>query len=217
MFFVCLFVFECANFCEYKLKLIWMLTWLYVRASLVVKNLPANVGDLGSIPGSERSPGEGNGNPLQYSYLDNSMGRGVWKAAVRGTAKSWTLLNDWALPGKNSSPLYRSKVYFIFTLMLWFYNFGLVAFCRDLLIGLLILNMSLPLYPVPTPCEVAKIQIQGLQILAGTVRAKAVIDTCLCSGIPGLASFLGMAYWLLWWQLTEIYFFLMPLYFFFLK
>ena len=91
--------------------------------------------------------------------------------------------------------------------MLWSYIFGLVAFCRDLFIGLLILNMPLPLYPVPTPCEVAKNQIQGLHILAGTVRAKADIDTCLCSGISGLASFLGMAYWLLWWQLTDIFFF----------
>ena len=60
----------------------------------MVKNLPANVGDLGSFPGSERSPGDGNGNPLQYSYLDNSMGRGAWKATVRGTAKSWTQLSD---------------------------------------------------------------------------------------------------------------------------
>ena len=47
---------------------------------LVVKNSPANAGDardLGSIPGSERSPGEGNGNPLQYSCLENPMDRGT--------------------------------------------------------------------------------------------------------------------------------------------
>ena len=141
----------------------------------MVKNPPANVGDLGSFPGSERSPGEGNGNPLQYSYLDNSMGRGAWKATVRGTAKSWTQLSDWALPGKNSSPLYRRKVYFIFTLMLWLYIFVLVAFCRDLLIGLLILNIPLALYPVPTPCEVAKIQIQGLQIFEELSGPKLIL------------------------------------------
>ena len=41
-----------------------------------------NAGDLGSIPGSGRPPGEGNGNPLQYSCLENSMDRGTWKAAV---------------------------------------------------------------------------------------------------------------------------------------
>ena len=44
--------------------------------SSVIKNLPANSGDVGSVPGSERSPGEGNGNPLQYSCLENPMDRG---------------------------------------------------------------------------------------------------------------------------------------------
>jgi len=44
----------------------------------VVKNLPANVGDLALIPGSGRSLGEANGNPLQYSYLGNPMDRGCW-------------------------------------------------------------------------------------------------------------------------------------------
>ena len=49
-----------------------------------------NVGDLGLIPGSERSPGEGKGNPLQYSCLENSMNRGAWRAAVHGVANSQT-------------------------------------------------------------------------------------------------------------------------------
>ena len=48
-----------------------------------------NAGDLGSIPGSGRSPGEGNGNPLQYSCLENSMDGEVWWATVHGVAKSW--------------------------------------------------------------------------------------------------------------------------------
>ena len=51
-------------------------------------------GDLGSIPGSGRSPGEGNGNPLQYSCLENSMDRESWQATVHGVAKNWTRLND---------------------------------------------------------------------------------------------------------------------------
>ena len=51
----------------------------------VVKNLPVNAGDLGSIPGSGRSLGEGNGKPLQYSYLKNSMDRGAWQ----GVTVSW--------------------------------------------------------------------------------------------------------------------------------
>ena len=49
-----------------------------------------NAGDLGSIPGSERSTGEGIGYPLQYTYLENSMDRGVWWATVYGVTKSWT-------------------------------------------------------------------------------------------------------------------------------
>ena len=59
----------------------------------VVKNLPTNEGDLGdssSIPGSRRSSGVGNGNPLQYSCLENPMDRGVWWATVLGVAQSRT-------------------------------------------------------------------------------------------------------------------------------
>ena len=54
----------------------------------VVRNLPANAGDLSSIPGSGRSPGEGDGNPLQCSCLGNPMDRGAWQAAVHEAAKS---------------------------------------------------------------------------------------------------------------------------------
>ena len=51
------------------------------------KEFPYNAGDLGSIPGSGRSPREGNGNPLQYSCLENSMDRGAWQATVHGVKK----------------------------------------------------------------------------------------------------------------------------------
>ena len=57
-----------------------------------VKNFPANAGDVGSIPGSGRPPGEGNGNPLQYSCLENAMDREAWWATVPGVAKNWTRL-----------------------------------------------------------------------------------------------------------------------------
>ena len=60
----------------------------------VVKTPPANAEDVGSIPGSGRSPGEGNGTPLQYSCLENPMDRGAWQATVHGVAKSWTRLSD---------------------------------------------------------------------------------------------------------------------------
>ena len=60
----------------------------------VGKESACNAGDLGSIPGSGRSPGEGNDNPLQYPCLENSMDRGAWRATVRGVTKSRTQLSD---------------------------------------------------------------------------------------------------------------------------
>ena len=65
--------------------------------SLVAQRLKAsayNAGDLGSIPGSGRSPGEGNGNPLQYSCLENPMDGGAWWATVHGITKSQTGLSE---------------------------------------------------------------------------------------------------------------------------
>ena len=59
--------------------------------ALVVKNLPANAGDIRDVvsnPGLGSSPGEGNGNPFQYSCLENPMDGGVWQAIVHGVAKS---------------------------------------------------------------------------------------------------------------------------------
>ena len=58
----------------------------------VVKNLPANAGDTGSVPGLGRSPGEGNGNPLQYSCLKNLMNGGAWEAIVRGVTKELDMI-----------------------------------------------------------------------------------------------------------------------------
>ena len=63
----------------------------------MVKNLPANAGDTGDvglIPGLGRSPGGGNGNPLQYSCLKNAMDRGAWRATVHRIAKSQIRLSD---------------------------------------------------------------------------------------------------------------------------
>ena len=67
------------------------------QVALVVKNSPANEGDVrdvGLIPGSGRSPREGNGSPLQYSCLENPMDRGAWWAIVHGVTKSWTQLKQ---------------------------------------------------------------------------------------------------------------------------
>ena len=60
----------------------------------MVKNPPASEADVGLIPGLGRSPGEGNGNPFQYSCLENSMDRGAWQAIVHGVVRSRTGLSN---------------------------------------------------------------------------------------------------------------------------
>ena len=75
-----------------------------LSGGLNCKESSYSAGDPGSIPGSGRSPGEENGNPLQYSCLENSMDSGAWWAIVHGFAKSWT-------------PLGNSYFHFIFTLV----------------------------------------------------------------------------------------------------
>ena len=74
-------------------------------AGSVVKNLPANAGDVGSVPGSGRSPGEGNGNPLQYSCLENSVDRGTWWATGPGVPR---VVNS--LVAKQQQPVIYSEI-----------------------------------------------------------------------------------------------------------
>ena len=75
---------------------IYTVHYIYVWASqvaFVVNNPPGNAGDIkdtGLIPGSGRSPGEGNGKPLQYSCLENPMNRGAWQATFHEVMESWT-------------------------------------------------------------------------------------------------------------------------------
>ena len=79
----------------------------------MVKNLPANAGDAGDaslIPVLGRSPGERNGNPLQYSCLGNPMERKAWRAAVHGVTKSWTRLSD-----QHFNTLFSSYPYILFS------------------------------------------------------------------------------------------------------
>ena len=70
----------------------------------MVKRPASSAGDLGSIPGSGRYPRKGNGNPLQYSCLENPMDGGAWLATVHGVAKSWTQVNDFTIT--NDSVIY---------------------------------------------------------------------------------------------------------------
>ena len=67
---------------------------MYTMGGTVVKNLPAIAGDAGLIPGLGRSPGEGNGNQLQYSCLENPMDRRAWRVPVHAITRSRTRLSD---------------------------------------------------------------------------------------------------------------------------
>ena len=102
-------------------------TWFFLphvkqgasQVALVVKNLPGNAGDVrdvDSTPELERSPGGGHSNPLQYSFLENSMDRGAWWATVREVSKSQTWLSDWAC---TTSMYMNISVCFILTMTLW--------------------------------------------------------------------------------------------------
>ena len=68
--------------------------YVCMPCSSVGKESASSAGDPGSIPGLGRSPGEGNGNPLQYPCLENLMDRGAWWTAVHGVTKSWARLSD---------------------------------------------------------------------------------------------------------------------------
>ena len=87
----------------------------------VLKNLPANAGVSGLILGLGRSPGEGNGNPLQYSCLENPMDRGGWWATVRGVAKSQAQFSNWAHTHKEGTAKaffdLRTQVKLIYTIL----------------------------------------------------------------------------------------------------
>ena len=72
----------------------FILKLLVLTGGLDSKESAYNAGDLASVPGLGRSPGVGNGNPLQYACLENSVDRGAWRATVLGVAKSRTQLSN---------------------------------------------------------------------------------------------------------------------------
>ena len=87
--------------CLWECRLVqalWKTVWKFLKILKIElpysKVSACNAGDPGSIPGSRRSPGEGNGNPLQYSCLGNSTDRGDWWATIHGVAESWTQLSN---------------------------------------------------------------------------------------------------------------------------
>ena len=95
--------------------------YFWSPASLVtqmVKNLPAMQGDLSVIPGSGRSPREGNGNPLQCSCLENPLDRGAWRAAVHGVANSQT----WQSNQTHTHTHTHTRTHLIACHWVWFAN-----------------------------------------------------------------------------------------------
>ena len=79
-----------SSICAANSCLIYLVLYSNISGGSASKESACNIGDPGSMPGSERSPGEGNGNPFQTSCLENFMNRGVWWATVHGVANSWT-------------------------------------------------------------------------------------------------------------------------------
>ena len=84
-----------------------------------------NTGEVGLIPGSGRSPGEGNGNPLQYSHLKNPMGRGAWWTTVQRVAKSWTWWSIYAYicnwMDRSRKVSFARQELWSATLIIWFF------------------------------------------------------------------------------------------------
>ena len=95
-----LFIYLIIHTYQYGLRLFYTFScspiWHYLgfAGGSDSKESACNIGDPGSIPESGRSPGEGNGNPLQCSFLENFMSRGAWLATVHGIAKSQTQLSN---------------------------------------------------------------------------------------------------------------------------
>ena len=102
----------------------------YFPGGLDGKASAYSAGDLGSIPGSARSPGEGNGNPLQYSCLENPVDGGGWSATVHSVAKIWTRLRDFTFQPQH----FRLQAYAFLPSILSplfltiFYIFGIYGF-----------------------------------------------------------------------------------------
>ena len=103
VFWVCVFIYIHPHIYVYTHIYIFIYTHTHIYIHITTYDSPGgsdgkesfcNVGNPGSIPGSGRSPGEGNGNPLQYSCLENFMGRGAWRTTVHGVSKSQTQLSD---------------------------------------------------------------------------------------------------------------------------
>ena len=116
-----------------------VLSFLTLLPSFSGKVSPCNAGDPGSIPGSGRSPGEGNGNPLQYSCLENPMDREFWWATVHGVTKSRTRLSN-----VTSFFLFRTSYSSGFA---WYRRLNAVCVCVCVCVCVLVAQLVLTLPP----------------------------------------------------------------------
>ena len=198
------------------------LAYVIHRASQVmqlVKNLPANAlgaRDVGSIPGSGRSPGIGNGNPLEYSCLGNPTDGGAWRAAIHGVAKSWTWLSTHTLgpaPGNFWFGFYSlrfafSKMSYKWThtvfIQLFDFGFFILTWCIwdfSLLLRVVVLYPFLMLNSISL-CGYSFYQLMNISIVSqfSSVHFSWVAQSCptLCNPMnystPGLP---------VHWQLPE--------------
>ena len=99
-------IWKLTHYTWWNLQGIFLLPVLFLAVSMHVR-------DVGLIPGSGRSPGEGNGNPLQYSCLENSTDRGAWQAEVHGVTKSQTQMNKHAHTHASMHSLSRDQPSFL--------------------------------------------------------------------------------------------------------
>ena len=131
------------------------------------KESSCNAGDPDSIPGSGRSPEEGNGYPLQYPCLENSVDRGAWRATVHGVTKSWIRLNSYRVIGICSKQisLCRSKFEMIWVRHLSFY-----------------LNAIVPLMSTvtPTPMPVVSRLLRNLGMPPSGLNSVPYVEMLRC-------------------------------------
>ena len=150
------------------------------------KESACSVGDPGLIPGSGRSPGEENGNPLQYFSLENPMNRGVWQAAVHGVAKSRTQPSDFTFFFRDGSILLRSVFYFYF-------NLGKKAKGES---SAPWVNSSGSTFNIT--------RIPPLSITPASLVAQTVKSLLQC-GRPGFDPWVGKIPWRRKWQPTQVF------------
>ena len=152
----------------------------------VVKNLPGSAGDArdaGSYSGLGRSSGVGNGNPLQYSCLENSMDRGAWQATVHGMAKSQTWLRDWAHTQMGEWHIVNKVTHWLL-LFLWFHSLH----SSDEVVWKVPSSPWLALLCMSSVCWNEHFKLTSVILLDCTLRSSHGDHTQFCSDFDSLSA-----------------------------